>query len=120
MLNTTRPIRLLLQIVTADAFIGERDKTAMGKAESVRPQGVCGRLQIIASTGSCVWRLSVDLVASICRLWSRIALVGLSSHSDAKLDYIAEQFIRSPEYGTLQLAGESSDIFPQIISWHVA
>lgn len=114
---SVKPIRLLLQIITADAFIGERDKTACGQAIQLKAQGNCGRLQIVTANGSCVWRLPVNVVKAICEIWSKIALVGLSRHSDSKLDYLAEQIVRSPEYGTIQLAGESSDMFPQFILW---
>jgi len=117
---SVRPIRLLLQILTADAFIGERDKTTCGKAIDLKPQGNCGRLQIVTSTGSCVWRLSSSVASAVLSLWSEISLVGLSSHSDTKLDYLAEQIVRCPQGGNVQLAGESSDIFPQFIAWHLA
>ena len=116
-----KPIRLFLQLLSADAFIGERDKTACGRVVKVKQQGTHNRLQIITDAGeSCVWRLSVNVVKAICELWSGITLVGLSSHSDTKLDYLAEQIRRCPEGGNVQLAGETSDTFPQIISWHVA
>jgi len=116
---SVRPIRLLLQILTADAFIGERDKTTTGLAVDLKPQGNCGRLQIVTSTGSCVWRLSSSVVNAVLSLWSEISLVGLSRHSDTRLDYLAEQIVRCPQGGNVQLAGESSDIFPQFIAWQL-
>lgn len=119
--NPLKPIRLLLQLLTADAFIGERDKIACGRVVNIKQQGTHNRLQIITDSGeSCVWRLSVSMVKTICEMWSKITLVGLSSHSDTKLDYLAEQIRRCPQGGNLQLAGESSDTFPQFISWHAA
>lgn len=125
---SVKPIRLLLQIITADAFIGERDKTACGQAIALKAQGSCGRLQIITNTGNCVWRLAKGMVSAILELWSRITLVGLSSHGDSSLDYLAESITRCPQSGTetirhivsyptfTQCGLES----PGSVSWHIA
>lgn len=113
---SVKPIRLLLQIITADAFIGERDKTACGQAIDLKRQGNCGRLQIITSTGNCVWRLAKGMVSAILELWSRITLVGLSRHSDQQLDYLAEQMVRSPERGTLHIRNVAGGML-ELILW---
>lgn len=114
---SVRPIRLLLQILTADAFIGERDKTACGRVVKVKQQGTHNRLQIITDSGeSCVWRLGVNVIKVICDLFCSITVAGLDDHSDSALDYLAGQIVRSPTRGTLQLwTTYDSTAF---IDWH--
>jgi len=89
---SVKPIRLLLQILTADAFIGERDKTTRGQAINLKAQGNCGRLQIITSTGSCVWRLSISVTDAILTLWHslRTDLREGAILYDSELDRIAQ------------------------------
>ena len=99
-----KPIRLFLQLLTADAFIGERDKIACGRVVKVKQQGTHNRLQIITDSGeSCVWRLSVTVVKAICDLFCLFTVAGLDNHSDSALDYLASQIVRSPAKGTQQL-----------------
>lgn len=94
---SVKPIRLLLQIITADAFIGERDKTTCGQAIDLKRQGNCGRLQIITSTGNCVWRLAKGMVSAILELWDKleISIPMGSLFSDRSLDVFANSMANS-------------------------
>ena len=92
---SVKPIRLLLQILTADAFIGERDKTACGQAIDLKPQGSCGRLQIVTSTGSCVWRLSSSVVSAVLSLWGTLDIEMREDEIlyDSELDRLANGIV---------------------------
>lgn len=98
---SVKPIRLLLQIITADAFIGERDKTACGKAIDIKRQGNCGRLQIVTSTGNCVWRLSKGMVSAILELWEKLEIHFPPNQplTDRNADQLARDIARTPDKG---------------------
>ncbi len=95
--NNLKPIRLLLQLLTADQFIGERDKVAVGKAVDLKRQGNCGRLQIVTSSGSCVWRLTASVVDAILTLWRSLdtAMREDEIFYDSELDRLASGIVNA-------------------------
>jgi len=98
---SVKPIRLLLQILTADAFIGERDKTTNGQAIDLKRQGNCGRLQIVTANGSCVWRLAKGMVSAILELWEKLdtakrTVTTQTDYFDSELDSLAEAIHNAP------------------------
>lgn len=113
--------RLYLQLMTSDAFIGERDKAAEGLVSELTRQGKCGRLRIETRFGkeSCVWRLANNVIDHILSLWSNLTLTGFSGlrFSDIVLDWIASATDRNPLRSTHAIPTLNYGV--QLIEWQM-